>query len=265
MSRLPTGPRTRPQTRPQPVARSSVRSSVLASRARFERRAMAARRRPVRLAAAVAAAVGLVALLVWVVGFSPLLVARTVTVTGLSDEGERTAVQTAAQVPLGQPLARVDTSGVAARVRAISTVRSVSVSRSWPSSITIAVERKVPVLAVKNPQGQLQVVDASGQAFQTVAALPAGVALVNATTAAPDPEGVRAAISVLGLLPPAQRAQVTNVTVSSADLVTFQLGPVSVVWGGVADGAKKLTVLLALLPTSPAVVDVSAPDTPVTR
>ena len=52
---------------------------------------------------------------------------------------------------------------------------------------------------------------------------------------------------------------------TSADLVTLQLGDVSVVWGGLADGSKKLTVLRALLPTHPAVIDVSAPDTPVTR
>jgi cell division protein FtsQ len=40
---------------------------------------------------------------------------------------------------------------------------------------------------------------------------------------------------------------------------------VSVVWGGQADGPKKLAVLEALLKTNPAVIDVSAPDTPVTR
>ena len=37
------------------------------------------------------------------------------------------------------------------------------------------------------------------------------------------------------------------------------------VWGGIADGPKKLAVLEALLRTNPAVVDVSAPDTPITR
>ncbi len=252
-------------TRSAQSTRTSVRQGVLSSRARFERRAMQARRRPLRLVAWVAAVLAALALAVWVVGFSPLLVARTVTVTGLADAAERDAAVAAARVTLGTPLARVDTAGAAERIRAISTVRSVAVTRSWPSAISVAVERKVPVLAVKNPQGQLQVVDAAGEAFQTVEALPPGVAMVNATTSAPDPEGVRAAISVLGLLSPAQRSTVAEVTVSSADLVTFRLGPVTVVWGGVADGPKKLKVLNALLPTSPSVVDVSAPDTPVTR
>ena len=70
---------------------------------------------------------------------------------------------------------------------------------------------------------------------------------------------------MLGLLTDTQRSTVTDLTVSSADLVTFMLGKVQVVWGGRGDGAKKLAVLNALLKTDPAVVDVSAPDTPVTR
>jgi cell division protein FtsQ len=207
----------------------------------------------------------LLGVLGWLVGFSSVLATRSVTVTGLGDAGEQAAAVAAASVPLGTPLARVDTAGAADRVGRIPTVASVSVSRSWPSTVVVSVQRKVAVLAVKNPQGQLQVVDATGVPFETVNALPAGVAQVNTTSDAPDPEGVRAAISVLQLLSPERRAQVSTVTVTSADLVTLQLGQVSVVWGGLADGPKKLAVLEALLRTKPAVVDVSAPDTPVTR
>jgi cell division protein FtsQ len=207
----------------------------------------------------------LLGVLGWLVGFSSVLATRSVTVTGLGDAGEQAAVVAAAAIPLDTPLARVDTAGAVDRVGRIPTVASVSVSRSWPSTVVVSVQRKVAVLAVKNPQGQLQVVDATGVPFETVAAVPAGVAQVNATSDAPDPEGIRAAISVLELLSPERRAQVTTVTVTSADLVTLQVGPVNVVWGGLADGPKKLAVLEALLRTNPAVVDVSAPDTPITR
>ena len=71
---------------------------------------------------------------------------------------------------------------------------------------------------------------------------------------------------MLELLPPERRAQVTGVTVTSADLVTLQLGP-GQAWSGAGSptGPKKLAVLEALLRTNPAVVDVSAPDTPITR
>ena len=52
---------------------------------------------------------------------------------------------------------------------------------------------------------------------------------------------------------------------STANLVSFTLGGVDVVWGGADAADRKLRILEALLPTDPAVIDVSAPDTPVTR
>ena len=241
------------------------RSGVERSKARFERRAAAVRRRPRTVLAVVSALVVLIGVLVWLVGFSSVLATRTVTVTGLADTAEQQAVAEAAAVQVGTPLARVDTGGAAERVARIPTIASVSVNRSWPSTVVVSVQRKVPVLGVKNPQGQLQVVDASGVPFETVTTLPPGVAQVNAASDAPDPQGVQAAISVLELLSPERRAQVSGVTVTSADLVTLQLGKVSVVWGGLADGPKKLAILEVLLKTNPAVVDVSAPDTPITR
>lgn len=256
---------TGPQQSSRQAGRHAARESLHASRARFERRATAVRRRPLRLVGILLALLAALVVAGWVLGFSPLLAVRTVSLTGLADAGEREAAQRAAGIAVGTPLVRVDTGAATARVGAIPTVDSVDVSRSWPSTVSVTVHRKVPVLVVKNPQGQLQVVDATGTPYETVDAVPAGVAQVNAAADAADPEGIRAAISILQLLPAAQRAQVTQVTVTSADLVTLQLGAVSVVWGGLADGPKKLTVLQALLPTNPGVIDVSAPDTPVSR
>ena len=258
-----TDPRPRPGT--LETRRRAARKGLLSSRARFERRAAEVRRRPLRLIAILTVVVAAGLLVGWVVGFSPVLAARTVTVTGLPDPTEREAVVVAAGIRLGTPLARVDTAGAAARAATIATVTGVTVRRSWPNTITISAERKTPVIGVRNPEGQLQVAGADGVPYLTVPALPVGVAMVNATTTAPDPEGLRAAISVLQLLSPSQRATVGDVTVSSADLVTLKLGTTTVVWGGVADGPKKLVVLTALLPTKPSVIDVSAPDTPVTR
>ena len=262
----PGGHGSRPARRLGRLRRGAARrSGGDLSRVRFERRAASVRRRPKTLLAVVAGLVVLLGVLIWLVGFSSVLATRSVTVTGLGDPGEQQVVVAAAAVPIGTPLARVDTGGAVDRVAKIPTVASVSVNRSWPSRVVVSVQRKVPVLAIKNPQGQLQVVDASGVPFEVVSALPAGVAQVNAASDVPDPEGIRAAISILQLLSPERRAQVSGVTVTSADLVTLQLGPVSVVWGGIGDGPKKLAVLEALLRTNPAVVDVSAPDTPITR
>ena len=65
--------------------------------------------------------------------------------------------------------------------------------------------------------------------------------------------------------PPSWPRSVSGIRVSSANLVTFTLGPRTVVWGGGEDSARKVAILTALLRTKAKVIDVSAPDTPVTR
>ncbi|MEO3938639.1 FtsQ-type POTRA domain-containing protein [Dermatophilaceae bacterium Soc4.6] len=234
------------------------------ARRRFERRASRVRRRPWRVAAAALALVVAAAVVVWALAISSLFAVRTVTVTGLTDARERSAATAAAAVVAGTPLARVDTGAVAARVTEIPTVGEVKVSRSWPGTIVVAVTRRQPVLAVRLPSSRIQLVDATGLAYSTVASVPRGVPLVTSSAATPAPEGLQAAASVLTILPSSLRAKVGGVTVTSADLVTFTLGGVTVRWGGLADGAKKLAVLQVLLRTSPTTIDVSAPDTPTT-
>ena len=246
---------------------SSTRSdrATTGTRQRFAERARRARRRPWRLAAIAAVLLVVIGALFWVVALSPLLAVRTVAISGLTEPGERAAALAVADIPIGTPVARVDTGGAAARVRAIATVARVAVIRSWPNTVSIEVTRRVAVLAVMNPQGQLQVVDATGDAFQSVSAAPAGIPTVNASSASPDPRGLIAAIGVLAILPADLRGSVSEVTVSSADLVTLKVGAVTVVWGGSSDGPKKLAILRVLLGTKAGTIDVSAPDTPVTR
>ena len=60
-------------------------------------------------------------------------------------------------------------------------------------------------------------------------------------------------------------AEVTDVTVSSADLVTLELGPRTVVWGGVGEASLKTEMATALLATDAKLIDVSAPRSPITR
>lgn len=243
---------------------SARRPPVAPSRARFEHRAARVRRRPLRLALAALLVLALLAGLTWVVAFSPLLAASSVRVEGV-DDADSAAVLDAAAVPLGTPLARLDTAGIAQRVHdQVRFVNQVSVRRAWPQTVVLDVAPRAAVLVEKDAQDQLSLVDATGNAFRVVEKAPEGLPVVSTTDSA-DREGLLAAVEVLTLLSESQRATVKNLTVSSADLVSFSLGKVTVVWGGRGDGAKKLAVLNALLTTNPAVVDVSAPDTPVTR
>jgi cell division protein FtsQ len=206
-----------------------------------------------------------VAALVWVVAFSPVLAVRSVEVVGVPSS-EVPAIRALADVPLGVPLARVDGGAVSYRVRQRATLADVSIERSWPSTLVIHASPRVPFLVVKNPQGQLHVVDAAGVAYTQVDKAPRGVPVVNAASSeALSRDALQAAVSVVRVLPATLQRRVANVTVSGANLVTLTIGRTTVVWGGVNEPEKKLEIMTALLPGRPKVIDVSAPDTPVTR
>lgn len=236
------------------------------ARVRFEQRAHAARRRPWVLVGTAVAILTLMGGLGWVVWASPVLVVDEVVVTGL-DGADRDAALTAAAVPIGEPLARVDSAAVAQRVGSLPIVKRAVVTRSWPRTLVVSVTARLGMLVVRNSEGTLQVVDEDGVAFRDVDQAPAGLAVVNGSGQRPAPEGLQAVIEVLRILPADQRATVSAITVSSASMVTFALGEVEVVWGGRGSEEKKGKVLQVLLKTTPApkVIDVSAPDTPVTR
>jgi cell division protein FtsQ len=208
--------------------------------------------------------VALLAGLAWLVWFSPVLAARTVRVQGVPAAAVPD-ITARAQVPLGQPLARVDTEAIAHRVIASATLAEVTVSRSWPSTVVITASPRVPVLAVKNPQGQVQVVDAQGIAYATVPAAPGGVPQIRTDVTPPSREALRAGISVLQALTPAQRRQVTDVRVTGASSVSLTLGGRTVVWGGASDPELKVKVLSVLLRQKASLIDVSTPGTPVIR
>ncbi|WP_392542412.1 cell division protein FtsQ/DivIB [Oryzobacter telluris] len=232
---------------------------------RFRERALSNRRRPLRRVLTWLTLLAATAGLVWVVGWSHLLGVSGVDVVGVTGE-EATAVSELAAVPLGTPLARVDTDAVADRVRERITVAEVSVRRSWPTTLTVEVVPRTAALVMKNPQGALEVVDAEGVAFREVATAPAGVPVVTATgSKGTTVEALQSSLALLQSLPPDLAEDVRAVTVSSADLVTFTLGSRTVVWGSGEESPRKVAILRALLTTKAKVIDVSAPDTPVTR
>jgi cell division protein FtsQ len=238
---------------------------LASSRDRFQRRATEVRRRPLRLWAWAAGVLAVAALAVWLVAWSPVLAVRSVEVVGVP-EAEVAPITELAKVPMGEPLARVDTRGVADRVAERATLADVSIERSWPSTLVIHASPRVPFLVVKNPQGQLKVVDETGVAYAEVTTAPKGVPVVSAASdAALSQDALATAVGVVRVLPDTLQRRVSSVTVSSANLVTLRVGRTTVVWGGVAEPERKLAIVQALLKGRHAVIDVSAPSTPVTR
>lgn len=232
---------------------------------RFEQRAaeLAADRRRTRLWWVLSAA--LLALLVYVVGFSSLLSVRTVEVTG-ADRADQRTIQEIVDAEQGRPLARVDTDGLAARVEQEPGVESASVERGWPRTLRVDVVPRIPALAVSRGEGKVEIYDLGGVLIRTVRAAPEGVPLVEAESGATvTGRGVSAARSMLESLPGSLRGQVGSVTVDAADRVSFTVGRTTVVWGDGSQPDLKVQVIEVLLTKKPKVLDVSAPSTPVTR
>lgn len=206
--------------------------------------------------------VALVGGLGWLVGFSTVLAAKHVAVSGVSalDADE---VRRVAQVPTAVPLARLDVKAVARRVATLKPVKSVTVTRAWPDTVKITVTERAAVFAVRQPDGRL-IFDARGLGFRTAATAPKGVlgADVNLT----DVAALTTVGSVVDALPPALKARVALVQAPSANAVSLRLKSGDlVIWGGAGDSELKAKVTLALLRRRAHVYDVSAPLSPTTR
>ena len=199
----------------------------------------------------------------WLVLGSRVLGARSVEVVG---EGRLTADQVVAraEVPTGQPLARLDTDAIAARVAGLAPVLRVSVDRDWPSTVRITVVERTPA-AVKAQGSGWVLVDRSGVVFDTVDKRPRGLPKVSAPVDE-GPAALRATLDVLDALPPAVREQVREVRAAGLEQVTLQLRRGrSVEWGSTERSDRKAAVLAVLLTRKATVYDVTAPDSPTTR
>lgn len=224
----------------------------LAARAQAERRD---RRRRLLRRGGITVGVALpVALLAWIVLGSSLLGVQRVVVVGQTRLSADQIVR-AAGVDNGTPLARVDTSAVARRVRALGPVASVTVSRSWPHALRVTVVERVPVVAVAHGP-MVQLLDYAGVLVAEVASVPRGVYRLDSST----PEATRAALTVLHSLPRGIAGRLKSLRATSPEQVVLVLRDGrTVLWGGPVDPAAKASAVLALMRMPGTVFDVSAP------
>jgi len=91
--------------------------------------------------------------------WSPWATVQTVTVTGL-DRISRAQVRTITDTEIGRPMLLVGTSGLNAQLEELRLVKSVEVTRSWPSALRVSVTERQPVAAV--PAGRVAASSVSG-------------------------------------------------------------------------------------------------------
>jgi cell division protein FtsQ len=221
--------------------------------------------RPARWAYLIAAALVL-AVLVWLVAFSSALGVRSVTVVGTRVLTAQ-QVRAAAGIRTGTPLARLDLAAVSSRLDALSPIRSVTVSRSYPSSVTIRVTERVAVgyrpADAGAGGGPVLLLDRDNVAFQTLAAAPKDLPrLLVPATGSPS----AAAALVAGTLPAKVVRLLSTISAPTEESVTLTLRDGrSVLWGGTDRSSDKARLLSALLAQPGSYFDLSDPSAVTSR
>ncbi|SHM35868.1 cell division protein FtsQ/DivIB [Cryptosporangium aurantiacum] len=258
MARTPTSGKTDRPARRWRLRRDAVNASARAG----GRRALRKGRRGLRAVAPYALVAGVVvvsSVAVWALLGSALLGVRTISV-----RGERTVtteqVARAAAIPVGTPLARLDTAAAADRIGKLPSVASVHVRRAWPNTVVVTIAEREAVAVAARGVGYV-LVDAEGYPFRAVPSRPAGLPLIRV----PDPEAgdpaTRAALTVASALTPQLRELVSVVVAATPQRIEVRLTDRRVVfWGAPEDSPRKARIATALLGESGTRIDVSSPD-----
>lgn len=211
------------------------------------------------------AAVAIVVGAGWALLGSRFLVVRSVHVTISGRLVSRGQVVSAADVPAGLPLIRVNTGAVARRVERIPQVQSATVSKSWPNALVIRVRSRIPVFVVASGPGYA-VIDRFGVRLRQVAHRPAGLPLLTLGPQAVGGPAVSAAATVLRELPHQVARRVREVTAADASDVSVRLGSGTVViWGDTSAAGQKAEELTLLMRRHARLYDVSSPGTAATK
>jgi len=228
---------------------------------RFTRRTR--RRRIAWLSAAgvVAVVAGVVAVAV----FSPLLALRTIEVEGTSAT-TADSIREAVSDQLGTPIALVDQDRIREELSRFPIIRSFVTEVVPPHSLVIRVVEREPIGVLERGDA-FDVVDAAGVVLRSAGTRPEDMPAIRLPGVGVDSSAFRSVARVLMALPQALHDQVDTITASTSEDVTLILSDgTRVLWGGSGNSQLKAEVLDALIAQKLKDVvqyDVSAPDSAV--
>ncbi|MGH8861159.1 MAG: cell division protein FtsQ/DivIB [Jatrophihabitantaceae bacterium] len=204
------------------------------------------------------------AIAVWLVAFSSVFGVGTVDIRGVHTLSAA-KVRSVAAVADGTPLVRLDTDAIRRRVEALPGVASVSVTTSFPTTVTITVNERVPIGVVASRAGFV-LVDRTGDQFRRVERRPPHLPLF----VVPDGTDARttggAVATVAAALPADLLARIASIQALDPNAITLVLrGDRIVRWGSADRSDDKARVLPALLRVHGTQFDVTDPDQPFVR
>ncbi len=233
------------------------------TRKRFARRQWARRWVAWRYLLMALLAVAGVVVGIWLVFFSSVLAVTGVHVEGNQLLSER-EIAAAADVPTGEPLARVNLDAIKARIESLPAVESVDVSREWPDKVRLEINEREAV-AVVFRDDVYRGLDESGVIFRDYPRPPRDLPVIR-IAADTRAEAMAEGAAVVGVLPSDITQRIEYVELVTVDEISLKLrnGDV-VVWGSAEDAEDKARVLAALLQQEGTVYDVSVPGHPTIR
>jgi len=205
------------------------------------------------------------AVLLGIAVFSPLLSLREITVDGTS-RVDKADVLEAVDGQLGTPLALIDLARIEDELSAFPLIRSFVTETVPPNTLVIHIVERQPVGVIATATG-FQLIDPAGVVVQTAATRPDDVPLIEVAGEAKTGDAAfESTVEVLLALPNDLLARVDTITASTKDDVSFELRGAKqrIVWGSVDESAKKARVLEVFLSTNKTKAfkeyDVSSPD-----
>lgn len=203
-----------------------------------------------------------ITVLVWLFLFSSVLNARAVTVEGVKLLEKQQVIEVA-QVPMGEPIAVIQTGQVADRVGALSEVKNAFVTREFPNTIHIEVVERRPVFQLRDG-GSFDLVDDDAHVVRSGQGRVEG--LPEASAPKRDARMMRDIATVVDSLSPQVHDSVALVELKTVDRIEIHLASGrTVIWGSADESALKAQVLDPLLTVDAKIYDVSAPNHPTTR
>ena len=240
---------------------------------RISRRRKAIARSKRRRVIAGLIAAGVIAVLVWVAFWSPVLNVRRIQVVGVKHT-ESSDVRDATGLDQDENLLLVSTGAVAASVEELPWVRDADVQRRLPGTVRVKVEERSAALVVTVASGRWTI-DASGHVLEEGAASGRLPTLTGTVLTGLEPgervgsDAARAGLAVWRSLPRKIKQQVASVVAPARERIALALRDGTVVRYGGTDhlGAKNkvLGALLGRLRTehrTATYIDVSVPRTP---
>ena len=175
--------------------------------------------------------------------FTPLVAVRDVQVEGTetlsSDE-----VKSLAGIEPGTPMGRVPIHQAAENIAANPWVKTVTVSRSWPSTVAVEIAEHLPVAFVEQPDGT-HLIDSEGKDF-IIAQPPAG-AIELRSASVDDREALADAVAIAASISDHARGEVAAMECRPNNFELLTKDGRRVFWGASEDNENKAIALEAVL------------------